>query len=97
MYRSFSFLFFFPFPLSLPNLRFPDRITSEASFPPQLLIGYLNHSHSNLVFSSLPPIILKTVAEWGGFDDCARCYKTTAATNPASLFRSSGNLCTSHT
>lgn len=32
-----------------------------------------------------------------GFNGCTRCYKTTAAANPASLFWPSGNLRSAHT
>lgn len=41
--RLFS-LFFFPFPLSLPHLRFPHCIPSGTSFCPQPPIGSVQHS-----------------------------------------------------
>lgn len=48
------FLFFFPFPLSFPNLSFPQRLPSEASFSLWLLIGSSNHFA--VAFSSLTPM-----------------------------------------
>lgn len=37
------------------------------------------------------------MAELGALHGCTRCYKTTAATGPATRFWSSGNLCSVHT
>lgn len=70
-------LFFFPFLLSFPNLKLQHCIPSEGSYSPLLLIGYLNQP---VYYYS------ENGGRVGGFDGCMRCYKTTAATNPASLY-----------